>query len=56
MACAGERKNVLKQQLGEGSHSSCVHHEDPRHIGCLGCGLPRLQQPQETKRKGSYIL
>ena len=51
MGCAGERKNLLKGESGERSYSSCTHHED---LSCLGRGLPHLQQPQETKRKGSF--
>lgn len=56
VGCAGKRKNLLKEEFGEGSYSSCIHHEDLRHISYLGCGLPHLQQPQEMKSKCSYLI
>lgn len=42
----GRRKNLLKAAFGESLHSSWGYQGDLRHISCLGCELPRLQQPQ----------
>lgn len=50
MGRVGERKNLLQEEFGEGSYSSCIHHEGLWHISCSGRGFLHLQQPQETKR------
>lgn len=56
MGHLGERQNLVQEECGEGSYSSCVHHEGLWHISCSGRGFPPLQKPRETKRKCSCFI
>lgn len=69
MGHVGERKNLLQEEFGEGSYSSCVHHEGLWHISCSGRGLPlcnshgersvsALEPPYRLAliKKGNYLL